>query len=123
VAKCIRRAAEEATAEARRTDPDAKAFEPIDVGALRHSYITWLFDSGCEVRVDKVGGLSLGRVADLVGHESKMTTKTFYLESETPPMGLVPLKLEHPDDPPVTSTGVHGSRRRAAGRTLRVVPE
>lgn len=78
--------------------------EPVRFGELRHSFVTWASECGLEVR-PKSGGLPLAAVAAVVGHQSAATTKKFYENVRVPPMIKVPLKLEHPDDPPFFGAG------------------
>lgn len=77
----------------------ANHVEPLELGALRHSFSTWAADEGVEVRPNN-RGLSMEQVAAVMGHESTRTTRKFYNASKVPPMVKLPaLRLFHPDDP------------------------
>lgn len=84
--RCVAKAAERA------------GVQPLRIGSLRHSFVTLAAQSGRMV-LPKDGGLSLTDVARAVGHASPSTTKKFYDCSKVPAMIVLPLELEHPDDP------------------------
>jgi integrase len=72
--------------------------EPLRMGELRHSFVTWAAECGVEVKpLD--GGVPLSRIAATIGHQSAVTTKRFYEGVKVPPMIQLPLRLEHPEDP------------------------
>jgi len=72
--------------------------EPLRMGELRHSFVTWAAECGTEVRpVD--GGVPLTRIAATIGHQSAVTTKKFYEGVKVPPMIQLPIRLEHPEEP------------------------
>lgn len=67
---------------------------------LRHSFFTWGRKTGRVVRVAD-GGLTLSEMAAAVGHRSMLMGKDHYDNDEVPAMVIVPIKLEHPEDPAV----------------------
>ncbi|WP_246357807.1 tyrosine-type recombinase/integrase [Pyxidicoccus fallax] len=72
--------------------------EPLRMGELRHSFVTWAAECGVEVKpLD--GGVPLSRIAATIGHQSAVTTKKFYEGVKVPPMIQLPIRLEHPEDP------------------------
>lgn len=74
--------------------------ETLALNELRHSFVTWATEEGREVR-PKVGGVPVETVARVVGHRGTRTTTNFYLSIQVPVMIAIPLRLEHPADPPV----------------------
>ena len=78
--------------------------EPIRTGELRHSFVAWAHTYGQEIRPAE-GGIPLSAIAAAIGHQSANTTKRFYDVAPIPPMIKVPIKLEHPEDPLLYSTG------------------
>jgi integrase len=79
--------------------------EPLQVGRLRHCFITWAQDVGVEVK-PKSGGVPLATVAGIVGHKSARTTKLFYTGLRVPTLIRLPIRLGHPDDPVALSSRV-----------------
>jgi integrase len=67
-------------------------------GQLRHSFVDWAQTSGRKVSHAE-GGLPLADVGAAIGHRSVRTTDTFYNVTKVPPMIVVPVVLQHPDDP------------------------
>ena len=74
-------------------------FPVIELERLRHSFITWAAGSGTLVHPAS-GGIPVGSIAELVGHKTQRTTRRFYLGTFVPPMARIPLRLQHPEDPP-----------------------
>ncbi|MGQ0508015.1 MAG: tyrosine-type recombinase/integrase [Myxococcaceae bacterium] len=73
--------------------------EPIKLGTLRHSFVTWSRNHGRVVKPSE-GGVPLTIIANVLGHQSTRTTTVFYDGTEIPEMIVLDvLKLEHPDDP------------------------
>jgi integrase len=72
--------------------------EPIKLGQMRHSFVSWALTHGVEARPAE-GGVPLATVASIVGHTSANTTSRFYDVTEMKPMIRLPLRLEHPEDP------------------------
>lgn len=72
--------------------------EPLKLGQMRHSFVTWALTNGVEVRPAE-GGVPLTTVAAIVGHTSTSTTARFYDVSTVKPLIHLPLRLEHPEDP------------------------
>ncbi|HVG57719.1 MAG TPA: site-specific integrase [Hyalangium sp.] len=72
--------------------------EPIKLGQMRHSFVSWALTHGVEARPAE-GGVPLATVASIVGHTSANTTSRFYDVTEVKPMIRLPLRLEHPEDP------------------------
>ncbi|RKH20143.1 hypothetical protein D7X74_04920 [Corallococcus sp. CA047B] len=72
--------------------------EFIHFGAIRHSFATWLVERG-RIYNPKGGGLSLEAVAQALNHSSTRTTALHYVSATVPPMYVVPIRLEHPEDP------------------------
>ncbi len=64
---------------------------------LRHSFATWAVERGREVSVTGEG-LSVHRVSRVLGHRSSSTTSRHY-DTSVPAMIVLPIKLQHPDDP------------------------
>jgi integrase len=68
-------------------------------GSLRHSFITIARGAGRVVK-PKLGGVPLEEIQAVVGHAPGSTvTRQHYLGDHVPSMIVIPLKLEHPDDP------------------------
>jgi integrase len=72
--------------------------EPLKLGQMRHSFVSWALEHGVEVRPAE-GGVSLATVAAIVGHTSTGTTSRFYDVTTVKPLIRLPLRLEHPEDP------------------------
>lgn len=73
--------------------------ESVRLGALRHSFGTWLAECG-EIYHPKGVGLPPEKIAEALGHTNTRTTKLHYLSVAVPPLYRVPLmRLFHPDDP------------------------
>ncbi len=66
--------------------------EPIRLGELRHSFVTWAKTFGSVVKPAE-GGVRLEEIAEAIGHKDARTTKRFYDGTEVPPLIVVPLKL------------------------------
>lgn len=90
-----------------------KGVVALDFGALRHSFATWAHERGEEFRPKGVG-VPLEKVAERLGHTNTRTTRLHYLDVSVPPMIIIPIRLCHPDDPPlpVRAAARTGSRRR-----------
>lgn len=73
---------------------------PVMLANLRHTFVTLAATRGRLVQ-PPAGGVPLDIVAQIVGHHAITTTRRFYLGSYTPPMIALPLKLVHPEDPPL----------------------
>jgi integrase len=71
-------------------------------GEFRHSFATWAKNHG-ELVKPTARGVALEMVAAVMGHQSAATTSMFYDGTEVPPMIALPLRLVHPEDPPVTA--------------------
>ncbi|WP_163783121.1 site-specific integrase [Myxococcus vastator] len=84
------------------TPEEREAIQVIEPGAIRHSFSNWASDHGVLVRPTKQG-LPVEEVAAVMGHRSTKTTRTFYKRVLVPPMIQLPLKLVHPEDPPIAS--------------------
>jgi len=76
---------------------EANGIEPLELGALRHSFASWR--TSARVVKPAEGGASLAQVAAVMGHLNPSTTAIFYDGTEVPEMVVPPLKLFHPDDP------------------------
>ncbi len=76
------------------------SLERIAFGAIRHSRSTWLAECGEEYH-PAGKGLPVETIARSLGHTSARTTMLHYLSVQVPPMLRVPIRLEHPDDPPL----------------------
>lgn len=72
----------------------------VDFGAVRHSFGTWLAERG-ELVTPSGKGLPVELIAQALGHKSTRTTKLHYLSVKVPPLFKVPIRLHHPDDPPL----------------------
>ncbi|WP_235686053.1 site-specific integrase [Corallococcus silvisoli] len=84
------------------SDDEKEKIQVIEPGELRHSFSNWASDYGVLVRPTK-RGLPVEEVAAVMGHKSTKTTRTFYKSVKVPPMIELPLKLVHPEDPPIAS--------------------
>ncbi|QDE82844.1 integrase [Myxococcus xanthus] len=84
------------------TPEEREEIQVIEPGAIRHSFSNWASDHGVLVRPTKQG-LPVEEVAAVMGHRSTKTTRTFYKRVLVPPMIQLPLKLVHPEDPPIAS--------------------
>jgi integrase len=67
---------------------------------LRHSFITWAAEHGTEIRPKDVG-VPLALVSQVAGHRSMAMTTQRYVGLFVPPLMKLPLRLEHPEDPPL----------------------
>lgn len=76
-----------------------QALQPINFGALRHSYATWLAECGT-IYQPRGTGLAPEAIAQALGHTTARTTALHYLSVQVPPLYVVPLTLRHADDPP-----------------------
>ena len=66
-------------------------------------------EAGREVK-PKLGGVPLEAIQAVVGHSpGSKVTGLHYLGDQIPPMIVIPLSLEHPDDPQVTQLSVVAS--------------
>jgi site-specific recombinase XerC len=74
--------------------------QPVQYGALRHSFITWARSKGGRYVRPANYGVTLDEIRDVVGHSSTKTTRG-YDGTEIPPMIAVDVRLEHPSDPEV----------------------
>nr|CAF05637.1 hypothetical protein [Archangium disciforme] len=74
------------------------SLEFVHFGAIRHSFATWLVEQG-SIYNPKGGGLSLEAVAQALNHSSTRTTALHYVSATVPPMYVVPIRLEHSNDP------------------------
>ncbi len=72
--------------------------EPLKLGQMRHSFVSWALEHGVEVRPAE-GGVPLSTVASIVGHSSTSTTSRFYDVRTVKPLIRIPLRLHHPEDP------------------------
>jgi integrase len=77
--------------------------EFVHFGAIRHSFATWLVERGSTYN-PKGGGLPLKAVAQALNHSSTRTTALHYVSATVPPMYVVPIRLEHPQDPATLCT-------------------
>jgi len=68
----------------------------IEPGSLRHSFISWGNQVGTEVRVNGKG-VSAETMAQVAGHSLAINKKRYRNAIE--PLIVLPLKLEHEDDP------------------------
>ena len=84
-------------------------FSCIMPGEFRHSFTTWAGTFGREIKLHD-SGVPRARVAEAIGHESSRTTNRFYDGTRVPAMIAVPLRLFHPDDPPIPSAFDFGSQ-------------
>jgi integrase len=87
----------------------ATGLEVVNFGALRHSFATWMAQSGT-ICSPGGAGVSAEVVAQLLGHTSARTTALHYLDVKVPPMGQVPIKLYHPEDPKPLAGARSGSQ-------------
>jgi len=76
----------------------AAGVEALRPGELRHSFVTWR-EHGRLVRAVE-GGVALADVSEIIGHQSTRTTSRYYDGLDAPPLMVLPLRLEHVDDPP-----------------------
>ena len=72
--------------------------EFVHFGSIRHSFATWLVEQGSTYN-QKGGGLPLEAVAQALNHSSTRTTALHYVSAMVPPMYVVPIRLEHPEEP------------------------
>ena len=72
--------------------------QDINLGALRHSFTTWARRCG-KILSPSQSGVPLAAVAAVLGHQSPTTTSLYYDGTDTPDMIVLPIKLEHPEDP------------------------
>lgn len=84
------------------TPEEKEKIRVIEPGEIRHSFSNWASEYGVLVRPTKQG-LPVEEVAAVMGHRSTKTTRTFYKRVLVPPMIQLPLKLVHPEDPPIAS--------------------
>lgn len=82
----------------RHAEKRAGLKERFNPGELRHSLITIARTAGREVK-PKLGGVGLEFISSVVGHHGTATTRAHYLGEHIPSLLIIPLKLEHPDDP------------------------
>lgn len=68
---------------------------------LRHSFATWGQTVGKAVYAKGQKGVPLEAVQVAMGHLNKKTTAGFYVGDRVPMMIKIPIRLEHPEDPPV----------------------
>lgn len=66
---------------------------------LRHSFGTWAHRVGVNVEPSNQSGLTLDQVAEHMGHTKKATTRKHYIGDVVRPMVVLPIRLEHPEDP------------------------
>jgi integrase len=90
---------QEATEQAAKDAQDPSLAE-INFGAIRHSVGTWLAEVG-EIVTPSGKGLPVELIAQALGHKSTRTTKLHYLSVKVPPLYRTPIRLEHPNDPPL----------------------
>jgi integrase len=88
--------------------------EAIKPGELRHSFVTWREHARLVAPV--AGGVDLARIAEIIGHQSVRTTRTYYDNLSMPPMIVLPLVLAHPHDPPLTPPESEPAERRKSSR-------
>lgn len=99
IGKTMRRAAK----AIEEKNADGKRVAHLLPGNLRHSFITWAKTMGRKVSVTGAG-MPLHEIQQIVGHRTgSKITGDVYLNEEVPPMIALPIKLEHPDDPPLSS--------------------
>lgn len=87
-------------------------------GALRHTFVTLARSAGGRIVRPKLYGVSIAEISEVIGHTSTRTTR-IYDGTEIPPMIVLPIELNHPDDPPLqgdVSNGKRAPRRRRAAR-------
>lgn len=72
--------------------------EPINVGSLRHCFVTWARTHGRRVVPEQGSGVDLAGIAAAIGHRSPATTRAYYDETKVPELILVPIRLLHPQD-------------------------
>jgi transposase-like protein len=77
-------------------------------GALRSSFITAARSFGRVVKLVNEGGVPLHEISVLSGHRSLATTRDHYDETKVQPMIVLPLTLQHPDDPAVPVAAAPG---------------
>jgi site-specific recombinase XerD len=68
----------------------------IEPGSLRHCFVSWSLMVGTEVRVNGKGASELA-VTQVASHS--MATSRKHYQNTIAPLIVLPLKLEHPDDP------------------------
>ncbi len=73
--------------------------EPLKLGQMRHSFVSWAQLHGRKVRPTEAPGVPLPEIAEAIGHLHATTTSRFYDVAEVKPMIVLPIRLEHPDDP------------------------
>ena len=70
----------------------------MNLGELRHSFVTWSKTYGRVVKPVAGAGVSLEDIAAAIGHGSIKTTR-IYDDSHIPNLIVLPLKLENEEDP------------------------
>jgi hypothetical protein len=70
------------------------AFDP---GNLRHSVVTLARKAGKLIRYEDQG-LDLRDIVEVTGHQVT-TARNFYLGKTVPPMLVLPIRVQHPEDP------------------------
>jgi site-specific recombinase XerC len=104
----------------RLRDRGEENVRPVLYGALRHSFVTLARSAGGRVVRPKLYGVSLEEIREVVGHTSTKTTR-IYDGTEIPPMIVVSIELQHPDDPPL-EVDVPRGKRAPGGRRSRTSP-
>lgn len=74
-------------------------FARMNPGALRSTFVTAARTLGRKLSPLEGAGLPLHEISVLVGHRSLGTSRDHYDETKVAPMIVLPLRLEHPDDP------------------------
>ena len=90
-----------AMAAANAARADGVMLEPVRLANLRHTFVTLSARAGTVVHPPS-GGVEHAMIAQLVGHSGTRTMGRHYLGDYVPPMIALPIRLEHPDDPPTS---------------------
>lgn len=110
------RVAERLSREAEKHGEKNTTIEPVQYGALRHSFITLARSAGGRIVRPVNFGVSLEEIRDAVGHRTTRTTDV-YDGSQIPPMIVFPLNLTHPEDPSLKLVEAVKAARPRSSRT------
>lgn len=83
--------------------------DPLKLGQMRHSFVSWAQLHGRLVRPTEAPGVHLSDIAATIGHHDSRTTSRFYDVANIKPMIVLPIRLEHPEDPSLGDAGTDKS--------------